>query len=126
MSEKKIEKIDLYDRIARYGLLFALSGIICYIFLFPSGMYYCFFCGAIAASSAIIAKMNGKKKGTTLGLILGLFDIGLSAMAYYGLLLVFTAMADPESGHVITDMMSEMLSQYGISMDLFSEMVSGL
>lgn len=122
IMDKNLE--TAYKKIGRYSLWFAIAGIICYMTFFPDGIFYSFFCGIMAVASFIVAKRSCKSAGSVAGLIIGIIDIGMGVMAFYGLYLIYSAAADPVVGPKVAQFLSNMLSQYGVSLDQFISTMS--
>ena len=114
-----------YKRIGRYGLLFAIAGIICYMTFFPDGIYYSFFCGIMAIASSAVSKRRSRGIGSTIGIILGFIDIIMGLMAFYGLYLIYSSASDPVLGPKVAEFLTKLLSQYGLSLDAFTAMMAG-
>ncbi len=113
----------LYKNIGRYSLWFAVAGIICYLTLFPDGIYYGFFCGVMAVASAMVSKKYVKSSGSTVGLVLGIIDTIMAVIAFYGIYLIYSTISDPVLGPRVTEFISDTLSQNGISLEMFAQMM---
>ena len=108
------------NNLARYSLWSAIFGALSYVFFFPDGIYYCFFLGVMAFASGILSKKNGLKGGkSTAGIIIGLFDLGLSFVAFYGLYVIYSSLHDPVYGPKITAIIIQMLEKNGVTLDSF-------
>ena len=109
-----------YSMLSRYSFLMAMSGILAYFFLFPSGMYYSFFFGVMAVTGGIISRGFSERKGySTAGIILGVFNVLLSLLAFYGLYALYSSIQDPVMGPKISSMLMQALEANGISLDTF-------
>lgn len=116
--------LKIYLRFGKYSTWLAIIGMIFYLTFFPSGIYYGFFCGVMAIAFAVTARMNNPKARIGAGLAIGIIDVILSAIAYYGLYLIYSMLLDPVAGPRLTSLISDMLSQYGISLEMFSQLMS--
>lgn len=113
----------IYKSIGRYSLWFAITGVICYLTLFPDGIYYGFFCGVMAVASAIVSKKYVRGSGSTAGLILGIIDTIMALMAFYGIYLIYSTLNDPVLGPRVTEFISDTLSRNGLSLEIFAQMM---
>ena len=120
---KTTEK-DSAASLAKYSIWSALFGVLSYLFLFPSGMYYCFFLGVMAAASGILAKRSGiRTTRSTAGIVVGIFDILLSSAAFYGLYIIYTSLHDPVMGPKVTHMIIQILEQNGLTLSSFARVM---
>lgn len=109
-----------YLSLARYSLWCAFFGIVSYFFLFPGGMYYCFFLGVMAVTAGILSKRSGLRSGrSTAGIALGIFDVLFSLMAFYGMYLIYSSVSDPVLGPRITAMIVKILEDNGLGIESF-------
>ena len=108
------------NSLSRYSVWCAIFGIISYLFFFPNGIYYCFFLGVMAVAAGILFKKSGSRSvGSTVGILLGIFDILLSLMAFYGLYIIYSSLSDPVMGPRITAMIIRILEQSGLTLEQF-------
>ena len=109
---------------ARYSVWCALLGVLSYLFFFPNGIFYCFFFGVLALTSAILARRSGTRSSRTIvGIVVGVFDMILGLAAFYGMLLIYSSLSDPEMGPRVTRMIQELLEANGLSLSTFSQIM---
>ena len=113
----------IYKSMGRYSLWTAIAGVFCYLSFFPDGIYYSFFCGVMAVAAAIISKKHVRGGGSTAGLILGFIDAAIGLLAFYGMYIVYDAANDPVMGPRVIEFLTNILSQNGISLDAYTQMV---
>ena len=113
-----------YWHLGKISIWLAFGGLVFYLMLFPSGVYYGFFCGVMAVAAAVLAKRGVRSVGTTIALIVGVIDVGLSIMAFYGIYILYVSVSDPVYGAHVTEVLADMLSQYGISIETFALLMS--
>ena len=78
----------------------------------------------MAIAFAVTARMNNPEARIGAGLAIGIIDVILSAIAYYGLYLIYSMLLDPVAGPRLTSLISDMLSQYGMSLEMFSQLMA--
>ncbi len=114
----------IYLRFARYSLWIGLIGLFCCLTIFPDGIYYGFFCGVMAIALAVISRHNATGSKIAAGVIVGIIDIVLSIIFYYGLYLIYSLLLDPVAGSQLTAMLSDILAEYGMTIEMFSSIIS--
>lgn len=125
MNDKKIfDRSKVFIKSGRYSLCIAIIGLLLYFMYFPSGIYNGFFFGVMAVAVGIVGKKYEPKARVAAGIIMGIIVIGLTCISYYSLYLIYGYLSDPVLGPRITSMFSSVLSQYGISIDVFSRILN--
>jgi len=112
-------ELNLNQQLGRYSLWLGISALLCTFFVFPRGMYYGFICGAAAMSCAILAKREKRVKGSTPGLLMGIFAILVNTMVFFSFCSFFESVRDPETGPQITRLMLRLMEQYGMTPEQF-------
>lgn len=117
-------QINNYSRLSAYGLFFSVLGAASYTMLFPSGIYYGFFCAVVGVTAGILShKYTKKKLSATLAIVIGVIDLIICLLAYHGLDSLYTSLRDPVLGPEITKFVTEFLKQYNIPIDTFAAML---
>ena len=109
---------------ANSGLMLGITGLLLAVFYMPEGMFYGFFAGVMAVVLGVLAKTSDRHvKRAVPSIIIGIITVMFSFMVYSSLLTIYAALKDPVAGPQFTQLFSELLSQYGLSIEDFSRLI---
>lgn len=104
--------------------MLSIVGLISSITLFPSGIYYGFVCGVLGAAGGILSRPYLKRKSScTASVIMGVISVLICAVAFHGLHSLYTMLKDPVAGPKVTELIRQILNQYGLSLDTFAQIM---
>ncbi len=113
-----------FAKLARYSLMLSVLSIISLFTIFPSGIYYSFPCAAIGVAGGLLCRPYLERKGScTASVVLGVIAILICAVSFHGIHSLYTMIKDPVAGPQITQYISNILNQYGVSIDMFAQLM---
>ena len=121
---EQMSQTNNFAKLARYSLMLSVLSIISVFTVFPSGIYYSFPCAAIGVAGGLLARPNLKSKGScTASIILGIIAILICAVSFHGIYSLYALVKDPVAGPQVTKYISDILGQYGVSIDVFAQLM---
>ena len=121
---EQMSQTNNFIKLARYSLMLSVLSVISVITIFPSGIYYGFPCAAIGVAGGLLSRPYLEHNGScTASVILGIIAIIICAVAFHGIHSLYTMLNDPVAGPQITQYISSILSQYGVSLDVFAQIM---
>ena len=122
---EQISQTDNFTKLARYSLMLSVLSLISVFTVFPSGIYYSFPCAAIGVAGGLLSRPYLKRKGScTASVIIGIIAMLICLFSFHGIHSLYKMLNDPVAGPQITQYITGILSQYGVSVDVFAKLLS--
>lgn len=121
---ENINQTDLYTRLSYYSMLLSILGMVSYVIIFPSGIYYSFVVSSIGVAAGILSRPYSARAGrSNAAVIIGIINIVVCLAAFHGIHSLYTMLKDPVAGPQISSFVYGMLDQYGVSPEVFAELM---
>lgn len=119
-----INQTDLYTRLSYYSLLLSILGMVSYVIMFPSGIYYSFVVSAVGIAAGLLSRPYSMRAGrSSAAVVIGIINIAVCLAAFHGIHSLYTMLKDPVTGPQISSFVYGMLDQYGVSPEVFAELM---
>ncbi len=113
-----------FARLARYSLMLSALSLLSVFTIFPSGIYYSFPCAAMAVAGGLLSRPYLSRRGAcTASIIMGIISMLICIAAFHGIHSLYAMLNDPVAGPQITQYISNILEQYGVSLELFAQLM---
>ena len=121
---ENINPTDVYTKLSQYSMLLSVLGMVSYVIMFPSGIYYGFVVSAIGIAGGFLSRPYSSRAGrSTAAIVIGVINIAVCLAAFHGIHSLYTMLKDPVTGPQISSFVYGMLDQYGVSPEVFAELM---
>ena len=121
---EQVSQTNNFAKLARYSLMLSVLSLISVFTIFPSGIYYSFPCAAIGVAGGLLSRPYLKRKGScTASIIMGIIAMLICIAAFQGIHSLYAMLNDPVAGPQLTQYITNILNQYGVSVELFAQLM---